>query len=48
MTASETLATERGMRADKAESCMEDLQLKLATQIALVESSQEQIERHSK
>ncbi|XP_050573983.1 uncharacterized protein LOC126914287 isoform X4 [Bombus affinis] len=48
VTASETLATERGMRADKAESCMEDLQLKLATQIALVESSQEQIERYSK
>ncbi|XP_050478090.1 uncharacterized protein LOC126867549 isoform X3 [Bombus huntii] len=48
VTASETLATERGMRADKAESCMEDLQLKLATQTALVESSQEQIERYSK
>ncbi|XP_060821742.1 uncharacterized protein LOC132910193 isoform X2 [Bombus pascuorum] len=48
VTASETLATERGMRADKAESCVEDLQLKLATQIALVESSQEQIERYSK
>ncbi|KAK9309513.1 hypothetical protein QLX08_000768 [Tetragonisca angustula] len=48
VTASETLATERGMRADKAESNVEDLQLKLATQIALVESSQEQIERYSK
>ncbi|KOX75361.1 hypothetical protein WN51_13231 [Melipona quadrifasciata] len=48
VTASETLATERGMRADKAESIVEDLQLKLATQIALVESSQEQIERYSK
>ncbi|KAF3423740.1 hypothetical protein E2986_09353 [Frieseomelitta varia] len=48
VTASETLASERGMRADKAESVVEDLQLKLATQIALVESSQEQIERCSK
>ncbi|XP_076765859.1 uncharacterized protein LOC143432831 isoform X2 [Xylocopa sonorina] len=48
VTASETLAVERGTRADKAESIVEDLQLKLATQIALVESSQEQIERYSR
>lgn len=42
------LATERETRAEKAESMVEDLQLKLATQIALVESSQEQTERHFK
>ncbi|XP_017877876.1 WEB family protein At5g16730, chloroplastic [Ceratina calcarata] len=48
VTASEALATERGARADKAESIVEELQLKLANQIALVESSQEQIERYSK
>ncbi|PBC29877.1 hypothetical protein APICC_02928 [Apis cerana cerana] len=48
ITASETLAAERGTRADKAESIVEDLQVKLATQIAMVESSQEQIKRYSK
>ncbi|CAK9830351.1 hypothetical protein ANTRET_LOCUS7538 [Anthophora retusa] len=48
VTASEILITERGSRAEKAESMVEDLQLKLATQIALVESSQEQIERYIK
>ncbi|XP_017798079.1 PREDICTED: centromere protein F-like [Habropoda laboriosa] len=48
VTASETLVTERGTRVEKAESMVEDLQLKLATQIALVESSQEQIERYTK
>ncbi|XP_003694710.1 keratin, type II cytoskeletal 74-like [Apis florea] len=48
ITASETLAAERGTRADKAESIVEDLQMKLATQIAMVESSQEQIKRYSK
>lgn len=48
ITASETLAAERGTRAEKAESIVEDLQMKLATQIAMVESSQEQIKRYSK
>lgn len=37
VTASETLATERGMRADKAESTVEDLQLKLAAQILILQ-----------
>ena len=48
MTASETLAAERGAKAEKAESAAEDLQIRLAMQIALVESSQQQIQRYSK
>ncbi|XP_076672057.1 uncharacterized protein LOC143371080 isoform X2 [Andrena cerasifolii] len=48
VTASETLAAERGAMAEKAESVTEDLQMRLAMQIALVESSQRQIQRYSK
>ncbi|KZC09126.1 hypothetical protein WN55_11590 [Dufourea novaeangliae] len=44
----ETLATERGARAEKAESAVEELQLKLATQMAMFETSQQQIQRYTK
>ncbi|XP_029047882.2 A-kinase anchor protein 9-like [Osmia bicornis bicornis] len=48
VTASETLAVERGARADKAESVGEELQMKLATQIGLVESLKQQIQQYAK
>lgn len=48
VTASEKLAAERGAMAEKAESAAEDLQMRLAMQIALVESSQQQNQRYSK
>ncbi|XP_014609276.1 PREDICTED: protein hook homolog [Polistes canadensis] len=48
ISASEALATERGTRADRAESAIEDLQIRLAAQIALVESAQEQNQRYAK
>ncbi|XP_012152824.1 uncharacterized protein LOC100876298 isoform X2 [Megachile rotundata] len=48
VTASETLAVERGSRADKAEQAVEDLQVKLATQIGLVESLKQQIQQYAK
>ncbi|KAL6268392.1 hypothetical protein P5V15_001527 [Pogonomyrmex californicus] len=48
VSASETLATERGVRAEKAESTVEELQLRLVAQISLTESAQEQLQRTSK
>ncbi|XP_078036225.1 uncharacterized protein LOC144469637 [Augochlora pura] len=48
VTASETLAKERGARAEKAECAAEELQLKLTTHIVLTETSQQQIQRYIK
>ncbi|XP_011173624.3 ribonuclease Y [Solenopsis invicta] len=48
VSASEALATERGGRADKAESAVEELQLRLVAQISLAESLQEQLQRTSR
>ncbi|KAI4498555.1 hypothetical protein M0802_006261 [Mischocyttarus mexicanus] len=48
ISASEALATERGSRADRAESAIGDLQIRLAAQIVLVESAQEQNQRYAK
>ncbi|XP_076239627.1 uncharacterized protein LOC143182496 [Calliopsis andreniformis] len=45
---SETLAMQQETRAEKAEAIVEDLQSKLATQIALVESLKQQIQHYSK
>lgn len=48
MSASEALATERGARAEKAESTVEELQLRLVAQVSLAESTQEQLQRTSR
>ncbi|EZA51107.1 hypothetical protein DMN91_003303 [Ooceraea biroi] len=48
VSGSEALAAERGARAEKAESTVEGLQLRLATQVALFESTQEQLQRTSR
>lgn len=48
ISASEVLATDRGTRAEKAESALEELQVRLATQIALVDSAQEELQRTTK
>lgn len=48
VSASEALATERGARAEKAESTVEELQLRLVAQVSLAESAQEQLQRASK
>ncbi|XP_023288927.1 alpha-internexin [Orussus abietinus] len=48
VTASESLAAERGSRAENAERVMEDLQIKLAAQTALAESSREESQRRSR
>ncbi|EFN68842.1 hypothetical protein EAG_07463 [Camponotus floridanus] len=48
VSASEALATDRRIRAEKAESTVEELQLRLAAQVAHAESTQEQLERISK
>ncbi|XP_076655908.1 uncharacterized protein LOC143360695 [Halictus rubicundus] len=48
VTAGETLATERGARAEKAESIAEELQLKLTTQTVLAETTQQQMQRYIK
>nr|XP_033327214.1 uncharacterized protein LOC117220889 [Megalopta genalis]XP_033327215.1 uncharacterized protein LOC117220889 [Megalopta genalis]XP_033327216.1 uncharacterized protein LOC117220889 [Megalopta genalis]XP_033327218.1 uncharacterized protein LOC117220889 [Megalopta genalis] len=48
VTACETLAKERGARAEKSECAAEELQLKLATHIVLTETSQKEIQRYIK
>nr|XP_050848291.1 uncharacterized protein LOC127063057 isoform X2 [Vespula vulgaris] len=48
ISASEALAIERGSRADRAESAIEDLQIRLAAHVALVDSAQEQNQRYAK
>ncbi|KAK2580699.1 hypothetical protein KPH14_011329 [Odynerus spinipes] len=48
ISASEALATERGSRAERAESAIKDLQIRLAAQVALLESAQEQNLRYAK
>ncbi|XP_011874537.1 PREDICTED: coiled-coil domain-containing protein 186 [Vollenhovia emeryi] len=48
VSASEALVTERGVRAEKAESAVEKLQLRLVAQISLAESTQEQLQRTSR
>ncbi|XP_071562934.1 uncharacterized protein [Temnothorax nylanderi] len=48
VSASEALARERGARAEKAESAVEDLQLRLVAQVSLTESTQEQLQRTSR
>ncbi|XP_014470227.1 PREDICTED: dynactin subunit 1 [Dinoponera quadriceps] len=45
---SEVLAADRGARAEEAESALEELQVRLATQMALVDSAQEELQRTSK
>lgn len=40
--------TERGARAEKAESVVEELQLRLVAQVSLAESTQEQLQRTSR
>ncbi|XP_032665876.1 uncharacterized protein LOC116841702 [Odontomachus brunneus] len=44
----EALAADRGARTEKAESALEELQVRLATQVALVNSAQEELLRTSK
>ncbi|KAH0945510.1 hypothetical protein HN011_004669 [Eciton burchellii] len=44
VSASEALAIERGTRAEKAESTVEELQLRLVAQVALAESAQNQVQ----
>ncbi|XP_053980096.1 liprin-alpha-2 [Hylaeus volcanicus] len=46
LTASEVLAKEQETRADKADSAVEDLQLRLAKQITLVETTQQQLQQY--
>ncbi|XP_024946598.1 autophagy-related protein 23 isoform X2 [Cephus cinctus] len=48
VTACESLAAAHNDRAEKAESAVEELEMKLAGQVALVETAQEQIHRYSK
>ncbi|XP_076629078.1 uncharacterized protein LOC143345611 [Colletes latitarsis] len=48
VTICETLVTEQEARAEKANSAIEELQLRLAKQIGLTESSQQQIQRYIK
>ncbi|EFN78218.1 hypothetical protein EAI_08194 [Harpegnathos saltator] len=48
ISVSEVLAADRGARAEKAESALEELQIRLATQMALVDSAQEKLQRTSK
>ncbi|KAM0731626.1 hypothetical protein ACS0PU_001168 [Formica fusca] len=48
VSASEALATDRRIRAEKAESTVEELQLRLAAQVAHAESMQEQLQRLSR
>ncbi|XP_072756670.1 uncharacterized protein [Anoplolepis gracilipes] len=48
VSASEALATDRRVRAEKAESTVEELQLRLAAQVAHAESVQEQLKRISR
>ncbi|XP_036146690.1 uncharacterized protein LOC105839587 isoform X2 [Monomorium pharaonis] len=48
VSASEALATERGGRAEKAESAIKELQLQLVAQVSLAESVQEQLQRASR
>lgn len=45
VSASEALATDRRIRAEKAESTVEELQLRLTAQVAQTESTQEQLQR---
>ncbi|CAL1677627.1 unnamed protein product [Lasius platythorax] len=48
VSASEALATDRRIRAEKAESIVEELQLRLAAQVAHAESTQEQLQHISR
>ncbi|XP_029166129.1 autophagy-related protein 23 [Nylanderia fulva] len=48
VSASEALVTDRRLRAEKAESMVEELQLRLAAQVVHAESTQEQLQRISR
>lgn len=48
VSASEVVAAARGARAEKAEFAVKEIQLQLATQVTVAESTQEQLQRTSR